>query len=285
MEKQNNLNRDELLAFCVKKVDPRLAQWFMEKCDNLQEPRKFFINFGLIGRKIPRQHIQWEKGLEQQLKTINPPFVSQSWTLDDLCRLTIMLSIDPPDNKEVISTLLSAADMREQVIIYKSMPFLPNAEEFVWMAIDGIRTNMVDVFDAIALHNIYPYRFFNEDAWNQMVLKAIFMERPIYQIAGIDNRKNQKLADILHDFSHERWSASRSVTPELWRLVSGYLNDVIFDDLKTVIKKDTSLAREAATKVIEESNDPVALKWVKDQGVPNSKHSWDDIGRLTFERR
>ncbi|NND32776.1 MAG: EboA domain-containing protein [Saprospiraceae bacterium] len=286
MDKANKIDRDQLLAFCIKEIDqPQLAEWFHEKCNDLEVPRKFFINFGLVGRRIPRRPIQWKEELERQLRGINPPFDSASWTLDDLCRLTVMLSLDPSKNREVISTLLSAADMREQVVIYKSLPFLSNAEEFVWLAIDGIRTNMVDVFDAIALYNIYPYRYFSEDAWNQMVLKAIFMERPIYQIARIDDRKNQKLVDILYDFSHERWSASRSVTPELWRLVSGYLNDAIFDDLKNVINKDTPLAREAATKVIAESNDAEALQWIKEAGVSISKHSWDEIGKLIFEEK
>lgn len=275
-----------LLASTIEQLnDERLADWLVEKHKESNVSRSFFINFGLIGRKIPRVPIDPGHQVLQNLKEINPGFQKEHWTLDDFCRLSLLLSLDPALNKEQIATLLASADMREQIIIYRSMPYLPNASEFVWLAIDGIRTNMVDVFDAIALDNIYPYQYFPEDAWNQMVLKAIFMERPMFRIFGLDKRRSEKLAEILHDFVHERWSAGRMVTPELWRLVSGHISQPILEDLKKVVQEDTLLAKEAATKAMEDSNDPVVLGWLANNGIPRSKHSWDEIGKLIADRK
>ena len=58
------------------------------------------------------------------------------------------------------------------------------------------------------------------------------MERPIYQIKGIDLRKNKKLANILFDYARERWAASRRVTPELWRMIQGYLTKNQYLEMK-----------------------------------------------------
>ena len=275
-----------LLASSIEQLnDERLADWLVEKHKLTDSSRSFFINFGLIGRKIPRIPIDPDPKVLQYLREINPGFEKGHWTLDDFCRLSLLLSLDPALNKKQIETLLSAADMREQVIIYRSMPYLPNASEFVWLAIDGIRTNMVHVFDAIALDNIYPYQYFPDDAWNQMVLKAIFMERPMFRIFGLDKRRSEKLAEILHDFVHERWSAGRMVTPELWRLISGHLSQPILEDLKKVVLDDTLLAKEAAAKALEDSNDPLVLEWLATKGIPRSKHSWDEIGKLIADRK
>jgi hypothetical protein len=280
------LSYQELLDSCTRQLeDEKLADWLVEKHNHANISRTFFINFGLIGRKIPRIPAHPSGPVEAHLKQLNPGFNRQKWTLDDLCRLSLMLSLDLAVNKEHIGTLLAAADMREQVIIYKSLPYLANASDFVWLAIDGIRTNMVDVFDAIALDNIYPHQYFPDDAWNQMVLKAIFMERPMYRILGLDERRSQKLADILYDFVHERWSAGRKVTPELWRLVRGHLNELIFDDLKKVIRQDTPVAVRAAIKAMEESNYPAAHQWLEKEEIPRSQDTWETIGKSITEEQ
>ncbi len=81
-----------------------------------------------------------------------------------------------------IEKLFSAADVAEQIALYQSLPVLPYPEQFKARAIEGLRTNMVTVFNAIALHNPYPMDYFEEAAWNQMVLKALFVESHLSQI-------------------------------------------------------------------------------------------------------
>ncbi|MCB0668213.1 MAG: EboA domain-containing protein, partial [Saprospiraceae bacterium] len=251
--------------------------------ENIDSSRTFFLNFGLIARKIPRIPVSLDPEQLKYFQEKNPGFNPGHWSLDDLCRLSLLLALDTADNKDYISTLLAASDMREQVIIYRSLPYLPNPEEFILLAVDGIRTNMVDVFDSIALDNNFPFRHFSEDAWNQMVLKAIFMERPVYRIYGLDDRRNQTLADILHDFVHERWSAKRPVTPELWRLVRGHIRPEIFEDLKKVTREGNELETQAAIKALQESEYEPASQWLSDNDLPETSLSWEEIGKRTIE--
>jgi hypothetical protein len=266
----------EIYQSCLNNLKSELAvSWFTEKVKDLSSTSSFYLAFGMLKRKVDDGPISISEGLNAELKRINPAFSHTKWTLVEFCRLAFLLHLDSSDNKAKICTLLASSDMKEQVVIYKSLQYLANAEDFKLEIIDGIRTNMVDVFDAIASENSYAFKYFSEDAWNHMVLKAIFMERPIYRIYGIDDKKNAKLAGILQDFVHERWAAGRAVTPELWRMISGFENDSIFEDLKKTVKSDIDLGKTAAIKVLQESS---YVSWLADEGIEETILSWNEIG-------
>ncbi len=269
----------DLLRVCKVQLDEDTAAWLEHKVSEIENQRSFVIAFGLIPRKVPRESLAIDQELETQLKMVNPGFDPNRWTLDDFCRLTLLLSLDVKTNRQFLTSLVGAADMREQVVIFRALPLLPNAPDFVSLAIDGLRTNMTDVFDAIALDSGYPLKYFPDDAWNQMVLKAIFMQRPIYRIVGVDERCSAKLTGILRDFAHERWSAGRDVTPELWRLVRKYIDQEVLADLQHVINNDVPLAAQAAIKAIEESNNQDALEWLHNNQLNASNYSWTEIGQ------
>ncbi|MEM7699967.1 MAG: EboA domain-containing protein, partial [Verrucomicrobiota bacterium] len=115
-----------------------------------------------------------------------------------------------------------------------------------------LRTNIVDVFDAIALDNAYPADHFSDDSWNQMVLKCLFIDRPLHRIVRFDERVNESLAAALSNLSHERWAAGRPVSPELWRGCVGCLDDQIVADLERVADSENSAQRQAFALVAAE---------------------------------
>ncbi len=280
METDSSNFKEKVFQCCLNNIeDEANKKWFEEKAKSLGSSSSFFIAFGLVNRKLENKSISIPNALELQLKSINPAFLAKPWSLVDFCRLAFLLQLDPKSNKEKIIKLLASADMKEQVVIYKSFQYLENAKDFLLDVIDGIRTNMIDVFDAIALENTFPITYFSEDAWNHMVLKAIFMERPIYRIFGIDERRNTKLAGILHDFVQERWAAGRTVTPELWRMMVGFINDDIFEDLKKVIVSKSEIDKIAALKVLQGSENKEIKDWLENQAFQSTNMSWDDIGK------
>jgi hypothetical protein len=152
-----------------------------------------------------------------------------------------------------MNQLFETADMYEHQALFAALPLMPFQEDLIPRAIDGLRTNISLVFDAIALNNPFPAKYFPEANWNQMVLKAIFMQRPLYRIQGLEGRRNLALAAIARDFAHERWAAGREVMPEIWRLVAPFVNEMYLEDLKKTLATGDDLQVKAALLTLRES--------------------------------
>jgi hypothetical protein len=273
-----------MLQICLDILETEKSQhWFSEKVRQVSDGAKagqFYLAFSSVPRRTSKAGLSLSEEQLQKLRAIQPAFNPSTWTIDELCRVTLMTCLPLDSNHATLEIFFDTADMRESVALYKGLSFLRNAEKFKLRAIDGLRTNITPVFDAIALDNPFASNYFEEPEWNQMVLKAIFMERPIYRIYGIDQGRNKTLALILQDYAHERWSAHRSVSPELWRNVSGYLDSDISKDLERIMKEGTQLERFAAAKALaggDWAGGKAALERAKI--VTIDLPSWDEIGQ------
>ena len=265
-------------------LDEKESEWFQQKLNTVRtnnSSNAFYLAFASVHRFISKDVLNFSSSELAELNSIYPSFNKTNWSKDEFCRLTLVLSLPIETNTTYLEKLFQTADLRELVILYKSLYLLDNASKFEKRVAEGVRTNMLNVFDAIALNNPFASKYMEEDSWNQMVLKSIFMQRPIYQILGIQERNNHKLAAILSDYAHERWAASRVITPELWRMMSGFVNDQFFADLKRVIETDSEIAQAAAIKAIEESEHQASKDWLQKNNIPPSKYSWEEIGELT----
>ncbi len=114
---------------------------------------------------------------------------------------------------------------------------------------------MQPVFEAVAHRNPYPKEQFGENAWNHMVLKALFIGSRLDPIQGLDARANPALMRMLCDYAHERWAASRPVTPELWRCVGPFADRAALADLERVLTTGNPLERQAAALALSTSPD------------------------------
>ena len=99
---------------------------------------------------------------------------------------------------------------------------------------------------------------FDRSTWNQMVLKALFIGSELRPIQRLDERANPELAAILVDYAHERWSAGRPVSPELWRCVGPFADHRAVADLERVLETGAAAERSAAALALSASNEPAA---------------------------
>ena len=261
-----------------------LEQQEEKLCSNYQV-RSFYLSFSSAARFIRKTNLQLSEVQIAEAEELRNGFQPKNWNLLQCVRTYLLLLIPSGDMdvyKSTLTNLHEAADVDEQVTLYAALPLLPYPQVLVSRAAEGIRTNITDVFDSIALNNPYPHDFLDEAAWNQMVLKAVFMQRPLYRIYGADDRANPELAKMLIDFAHERWAADREVLPELWRFVGPFLNKRNFDDIERVME-GKPLEKKAGLLSFSMSNLPEAQKILHQNRevrteIENGSLDWNVIG-------
>ncbi|MBL6953135.1 MAG: EboA domain-containing protein [Alphaproteobacteria bacterium] len=204
------------------------------------------------------------------------------WSVDQAARMVLMLSATPGGEEFArrLEQLCITADVRETIAFYQGLPLYPEPERYVARAGEGVRTNMKSVFEAVAHHNPYPSEYFSVNAWNQLVLKAIFVGSVLNPIQGLDGRRNKDLAHKLIDYAHERWAASRTIAPELWRMLGPFADSGMMADLQRALASDVPAEREAAALALRECphEDAAALL----RTVPDI-NSNIELGRVSWE--
>lgn len=283
------LQATSLLKVIIEEnVNEKELEWVKRQEDkfrNAFELRSFYIAFSSASRYIRKIDLSIMEEVVTKADFVRKGFQPQSWNLLQ-CVRTYLLIMLPRENAEVyvanLNKLHESADVDEQVTLYSALPLLPYPERISQRATEGIRTNITTVFDAIALDNPYPADFLEEAAWNQMVLKAVFMERPLYRIYGAHERANPELAEMLIDFAHERWAAGRKVLPELWRFIGLFLSEATLTDIKKVIKGDP-LEQEAGLLACANSTLPEAQRLLDEypavkKDIESGLLNWTVIG-------
>jgi len=143
----------------------------------------------------------------------------ERWDLLEAVRVALLLSRDDLAEESgalVVEGLFRYADEGETRALLRSLAFLPGPERFLPRARRGCRSNMRSVFEAAALDTPYPLLNFDPVAWNQAVIKCLFVEAPLWRMHGLDRRLSPELARMALDLADERRSAGRKVYPELW---------------------------------------------------------------------
>jgi len=247
--------------------------------------RSFYLAFSTAPRFISKKNLFLTEEELSKADLLRKGFQPKRWNLLQCVRTYLLLLLPVKDAGNFAATLtklFETADMDEQVTLYAALPLLPYPDILAKRAAEGIRTNITDVFDAIALHNPFPSDFLDQAAWNQMLLKAVFMKRPLYRIYGPDERANPELARMLVDFAHERWAANRQVSPELWRFVGPFLNKNYFTDIEKVLKGN-SLEIEAGIMACTLSKQPKGEQLLNQfpeikKDIENGRLNWTMIG-------
>ena len=240
--------------------------WLEEQKNRIQGDSaglKLFTAFSQASRYFKKDLNQLNNADLGDADRLVAGFRPDKWNRLQTARTYLLLHFEAKDAAHFVKTLdrlLGSADMYEQEAIYAALPIMPYQESLKLRAADGLRTNITSVFDAIALNNPYPAKYLDELAWNQMVIKAFFLQRPIYQIQQSDARANASLTKILVDYAHERWAAGREVMPEIWRFVGPFLTEEHLKDVQKVILEGSTMEREAALLACSQSTLPAAQK-------------------------
>lgn len=230
---------ERLKGLLFHQLEPEQVRWLESRLAvSLHPPsgRDLFLTYTLIGRKFPANRVEIPVAKRDRLLDY---LALHGVCLDQLARIYLLamaLERDPYYFIPKVGTLIQVADTGELITFLRFLPVLPHSEEFVATAVNALRTNISTVFDAIALENPYPETHFDQGQWNQMYLKAAFMQRDLLKIIGVRQRANAPLARIISDYAHERWAASRPVDPLIWRPVGPFLDEALLADMRRLLE-------------------------------------------------
>ncbi|GAB3928771.1 EboA domain-containing protein [Larkinella terrae] len=188
----------------------------------------FYRVFTALPRFVGKQTIIVSPEKNQEIQALRPGLTVDGWSLDRLARvwwLRQLSSDDPAVYSSTIENLFRAAEMNELTALYSALPVLDYPEHWRFQATEAVRNNMGPVQEAIMLHNPYPAEQLDEPAWNQLIMKAFFTDKPVEEITGFEERTNEKLARIAIDYAQERRAAGRTIHPALWTLVKPFVTD------------------------------------------------------------
>lgn len=280
---------DLLHAWLTPRLDARAVAWLDAQRTRIAEGGPdwvFYTSFSGVPRYTGKADLALDAEALSAARAARRGWDPSGWSVDQAARALLVLAL-PHRDADAFSARLDAAfetaDVGESVALYQALPLLPHAEALRPRAVEGLRTNMTSVFAAIALHNPYPAEHFDDDAWNQMVLKAVFVGLPLGSIQRFDERANPDLARMLVDYVHERWAAGREVAPDLWRGVGPFAEGAVLDDLDRALASDREAERLAAALALAQSPAPEArarLEAHPDLARQVSRASWDDLAAV-----
>lgn len=199
----------------------------------------FYRVFTALPRFVGKQPIAVSSDKNQEIQAIRSGFTVDGWSLDRLARVWWLLQLPTEDQAVYVSTienLFLAAEMNELAALYSALPVLAFPEHWRFQATEAVRSNMGPVQEAIMLHNPYPAEQLDEPAWNQLIMKAFFSDKPVEQITGFQERTNEKLARIAIDYAQERRAAGRTIHPALWTLVKPFVTESTKTELEQLLR-------------------------------------------------
>ncbi|MBW4592890.1 MAG: EboA family metabolite traffic protein [Brasilonema angustatum HA4187-MV1] len=264
LEKTTISASDLLHNWLKQRLNSQALTWLEQKIEQIKTAVNtlvFFSAFSAVPRHTGKNDLQLTKAELEAACSARTAWFPSHWSVDQAARTLLVLALPQDNEQKYLQTLervFTAADVGELVALYQALPLLPYPEKFRDRAAEGVRSNMTAVFNAVALENSYSAEYLGDLAWNQMVLKALFVGSPLHLVQGLDQRANPELARMLVDYAHERWAAKRTVSPELWRLVGRFANDAMFADLERAIQDPDPVQQAAAAIATSECPLPQA---------------------------
>ena len=139
--------------------------------------------------------------------------------ISDAARLLMLMQVLPADSsgrQETIKAYYKMGDEQEHIALLRGLIMLPAGDYLTELALDAGRSNNLEVLAALMLDNPFPAQFYTQAAFNQMVLKALFLGLAIERISGLSRLANNDLSRMCESYVIEREEAQRDVPVDIW---------------------------------------------------------------------
>ena len=275
-------NREDIQNILIKYGKPESFAWLKDKIEKMvghKSSKDLFMTYSLLNVKFTASKpISFDDLGNDNSRYFNA-HKANILQVARIYLLSEVLSQDIEFYTPKVANIIQVADTGELETFLKYLVLLPNPEAYKQTAVEALRTNIAIIFDAISLNNPYPAKYFNDQQWNQMYLKAAFMERDLSEIESVDERANEDLTRIISDYAHERWAASRKIDPMFWRPVSKFLNEELLNDMNVLLESEDVIENKSGALCCYYSENDKAMALLNNK--PELKHKVAD-GQISW---
>jgi hypothetical protein len=245
--------REFLASALGRRVDPQSTDWLEKAACEIAcgaPNARFCALLSTASRWIPRR--PWTPTVEEITHAFDlvEGWNPERWTLLEATRVLLVLSRADLEKESSVAAIEEAfryADMGEMCALHRSLALLPRPERFVWRAGEGCRSSLRAVYEAAACDTPFPVKNFDDLAWRQLVIKALFVEAPLWRVYGLDTRLDAELARMALDLAEERRAAGRNVQHELWLVLGKVSGERGLESIERELAGSFQLGRRAAS--------------------------------------
>lgn len=281
--------KDLLRAWLERQLPDGAQAWLDHAVRGLEartRDREFYLAISLVPRQIGKDDLHLAEADLAAADRARPGWRPHLWSVDQAARVLLLLSAwgQKGDHRRWLDQLCITGDVGELIAFYRGLPLYPDQPSHLARALEGARTNMKVVFEAVAHNNPYPAENFDQNAWNHLVLKALFIGSALDPIQHLDERANPELMRMLCDYANERRAAGRDVPPELWRCVAPFADEWALKDLGRLIECGTPEEQEAAALALGACSDTGARTLLAKrgdliEGIETGRITWRTLSR------
>jgi hypothetical protein len=216
-----------LLHWMRPRLKLEASQWLeteISRQRNTPDERRFGIALGLAGRRIGRDDLSLSAADLVTAQELRRNWRPDTWRSDEAARAALILATWTGDEETFaarVEGLCLTGELSEHVACLKGFAVFPAPARLLGRAREAIRSSMQPPFEAIACHNPYPTDYFDDAAFNQMVVKCVFCGVPIETVIGLDERRNEELVRMMRDLVSERHAAGRPLPDSVHHWIAG----------------------------------------------------------------
>ncbi len=197
----------ELWNALEQRTTPEGLAWLREAVAAVEaDPEAVRTRFPMAGRKVGRGPL--EEGADAD--------DVHAWTVDDAARTLLLVALGDGVEAE-LRDLYRFGDAAERRGLLRALPSLPVGDRALDLVDDAIRTN--DTRIVAAALGPYATEHLDDAAYDQAVLKCVFIGVPSAPLAGLPARATAETARMLAAFVHERVAAGRDIPAEVWDVI------------------------------------------------------------------
>jgi hypothetical protein len=221
-----------------ERVSSDALAWVRESVAAIEEdPAAVRTRFPMAGRKVGRAPLDPDAS----------PDDVHVWTIDDAARTLLLIALGDRVEDE-LADLYRFGDAAERRGLLRALSYLPVGARAMEIVDDAIRTN--DTRLVAAALGPYATEHLDDAAYDQAVLKCVFIGVPIAPLDGLPARATAETARMLAAFVHERVAAGRDIPAEVWDVIDRHPPGAELAAIEAERSSEFPDRREAAARAL-----------------------------------